>query len=67
MSSLKRFSRILTTFLIRPAATDTATTDRSCPSCGYILDRPHAAICPRCRASIPGAGGCNGCGRCRGS
>ncbi|MEW6428871.1 MAG: hypothetical protein AB1568_12650 [Thermodesulfobacteriota bacterium] len=36
-----------------------------CPSCGYVPDRPHTLLCPRCRAEIPGAGGCTGCGRCR--
>ena len=39
----------------------------SCPECGYILDRPHAARCSRCMAAIPQATGCKGCGRCRSS
>ena len=37
----------------------------SCPSCGYALDRPHAIYCTRCRAEIPGARGCTGCGKCK--
>ncbi|MFZ5766719.1 MAG: hypothetical protein ACOY4H_14165 [Thermodesulfobacteriota bacterium] len=37
----------------------------ACPQCGYVLDRPHAFTCSRCRAEIPLARGCTGCGKCK--
>ena len=38
---------------------------RNCPHCGYLNERPHAAVCLRCNGLIPGVAGCSSCGACR--